>query len=65
MGLFKMEKISLILSITASIGTIVSLIWNAKNTKAIKSHTNNKRSITSKGGKGNINNTGDKAKFEK
>lgn len=60
-----MEKISLILSITASIGTIISLIWNAKNTKAIKSKTNNTRSITAKGGKGNINNTGDKADINK
>ncbi|MGE7916675.1 hypothetical protein [Lysinibacillus xylanilyticus] len=59
-----MEKTSLILSIIASLGTIVSLIWNAKNTKAIKTKTNNKRSINSKGGKGNINNTGDDVEFK-
>lgn len=59
-----MSDISLVLSIIASIGTIISLIWNAKNSKAIKNNSNNKRSITTKGGKGNTNITGDKTKFK-
>lgn len=58
-----MTTLSLILSICASLGTIVSLIWNGVNTKKIKNEINNSNSIQSRGGKGNYNVTGSKNNF--
>lgn len=58
-----MSTLSLILSIAASIGTIISLIWNGINTKKINNKINNSKSIQSRGGKGNYNATGNNNKF--
>ena len=59
-----MSNLSLYLSITASILTIISLVWNALNTKAIRiNKINGNRNIQSKGDR-NVNNTGDHAKIK-
>ncbi|MDA1680863.1 hypothetical protein [Bacillus cereus group sp. TH152-1LC] len=59
-----MNEMSLYLSIAASVLTIISLIWNALNTKAIKANKiKGNRNIQSEGNR-NINNTGDNANFK-
>lgn len=55
-----MATFSLILSILASIGTIISLLWNKENSKKI----NNSKSITTKDGNNNRNVTGNNNKIK-